>query len=157
MIPDLSYFELLIIIGAFVFGGLCKGISGVGVPIIAVPVIASVTDITLAIILIAIPSVVPNFYQVWKHREPWTRPFSLLTLCLASVIGSGVGMLVLLKINPEMLSKILGLIVIGYIAIRRWQPLNLSNQMARLLAAPVGFLAGLAGGTTGVSAPVIML
>ena len=157
MIPDFSYLELLIIIGAFVFGGLCKGISGVGVPIVAVPVIASVTDITLAIILIAIPSVVPNVYQVWKYREFWTRPFSLVTLCIASVVGSGIGVLVLLKASPEMLSKILGLIVIGYIAIRRWQPLNLSNQMARLLAAPVGFLAGLTGGTTGVSAPVIMM
>jgi uncharacterized membrane protein YfcA len=56
-----------------------------------------------------------------------------------------------------MLSKILGLIVIGYIAIRRWQPLILSNQKARLLAAPMGFFAGLAGGATGVSAPVIMM
>ena len=63
MILDISYLELLLIVGAFVFGGLCKGISGVGVPIVAVPVIASVTDITLAIILIAIPSVVPNFYR----------------------------------------------------------------------------------------------
>ena len=157
MIPDLSYLELLIIIGAFVFGGLCKGISGVGVPIITVPVIASVTDITLAIILIAIPSVVPNFYQVWKYKESWTRPFSLVALCLASVVGSGIGVLVLLKVDPGMLSKILGLIVIGYIAIRRWQPLILSNQKARLLAAPMGFFAGLAGGATGVSAPVIMM
>ena len=157
MIPDISYLELLLIVGAFVFGGLCKGISGVGVPIIAVPVIASVTDITLAIILIAIPSVVPNFYQVWKFKASWTRPFSLTTLCIASIVGSGIGVLLLLKVDPEMLSKILGLIVISYCAIRRWQPLNLSERMTQALAAPMGFLAGLAGGTTGVSAPVIMM
>jgi uncharacterized membrane protein YfcA len=157
MIPDISYLELFLIVGAFVFGGLCKGISGVGVPIIAVPVITSVTDITLAIILIAIPSVVPNFYQVWKFKASWTRPFSLTTLCIASVVGSGVGVLLLLKVDPEMLSKILGLIVISYCAIQRLQPLNLSEQMTRALAAPMGFLAGLAGGTTGVSAPVIMM
>jgi uncharacterized membrane protein YfcA len=157
MIPDISYLELLLIVCAFVFGGLCKGISGVGVPIVAVPVIASVTDITLAIILIAIPSVVPNLYQVWKFKASWTRPFSLTALCIASVIGSGIGVLILLKVDPEMLSKILGLIVISYCAIRRWQPLNLSERMTQALAAPMGFLAGLAGGTTGVSAPVIMM
>ena len=157
MILDISYLELLLIVGAFVFGGLCKGISGVGVPIVAVPVIASVTDITLAIILIAIPSVAPNFYQVWRFKTSWTRPFPLGTLCLASVIGSGIGVLILLKVDPEMLSKILGLVVISYCAIRRWQPLNLSDRMTRVLAAPTGFLAGLAGGTTGVSAPVIMM
>ena len=143
MILDISYLELLLIVGAFVFGGLCKGISGVGVPIVAVPVIASVTDITLAIILIAIPSVVPNFYQVWRFKMSWTRPFPLGTLCLASVIGSGIGVLILLKVDPEMLSKILGLVVISYCAIRRWQPLNLSEHMTRVLAAPTGFLAGL--------------
>ena len=99
MIPDLGNFELILIVGAFVFGGICKGISGVGVPIIAVPVIATVTDITLAIVLIAIPSVVPNFYQVWKFKPYWTRPFSLLTLCLASVIGSGIGVFILLKVD----------------------------------------------------------
>jgi uncharacterized membrane protein YfcA len=157
MIPDISYLELLLIVCAFVFGGLCKGISGVGVPIVAVPVIASVTDITLAIILIAIPSVVPNLYQVWKFKASWTRPFSLTTLCIASIIGSGIGVLILLKVDPEMLSKILGLIVISYCAIRRWQPLNLGERMTQALAAPMGFLAGLAGGTTGVSAPVIMM
>jgi len=157
MIPDVSHLELLLIVGAFVFGGLCKGISGVGVPIIAVPVIASVTDIRLAIILIAIPSVVPNFYQVWKFKGAWTRPFSLTTLCVASIVGSGIGVLILLKVDPEMLSKILGLIVISYCAIRRWQPINLSERMTQALTAPMGFLAGLAGGTTGVSAPVIMM
>ena len=157
MIPDISYLELLIIIGAFVFGGLCKGISGVGVPIIAVPVIASVTNIKLAIILIAIPSVVPNFYQIWKFKASWTRPFSLTTLCSASVVGSGIGVFLLLNIDPEMLSKFLGLIVVSYCAIRRWQPLNLSSRMTQLLAAPMGFLAGLAAGTTGVSAPIIMM
>lgn len=157
MIPDVSHLELLLIVGAFVFGGLCKGISGVGVPIVAVPVIASVTDITLAIILIAIPSVVPNFYQVWKFKASWTRPFSLTTLCIASIVGSGIGVLLLVKVDPAMLSRILGLIVISYCAIRRLQPLNLNKQMTQALAAPMGFLAGLAGGTTGVSAPVIMM
>ncbi len=56
-----------------------------------------------------------------------------------------------------MLSRILGLIVISYCAIRRLQPLNLNKQMTQALAAPMGFLAGLPGGTTGVSAPVIMM
>ena len=157
MILDLSYLEILLIVGAFIFGGLCKGISGVGVPMIAVPVVASVTDIALAIILIAIPSVVPNLYQAWRFKTSWTRPFSLGMLCLASVIGSGIGVFILLKVDPEMLSKILGLVVISYCAIQRWQPLNLSHHMTRVLAAPTGFLAGLAGGTTGVSAPVIMM
>tara|TARA_E500000178_G_scaffold344494_1_gene392826 strand:- start:1639 stop:2382 length:744 start_codon:yes stop_codon:yes gene_type:complete len=157
MIPDLSYLELLIIIGAFVFGGLCKGISGVGVPIIAVPVIAAVTDITLAIVLIAIPSVVPNIYQVWKYRDSWNRQFPLAPLSILSVFGSGLGIFVLLNVESKFLARILGCIVTIYIISGRLNPFYLGDSNTKLLAAPVGFLSGLAGGTTGVSAPVILM
>jgi len=97
MTPDVSSLEFLSILSAFVFGGFCKGFSGLGVPVIAVPVIASTTDLTFAIIMIAIPSVVPNFYQVWRYRKSWNHQFPLHSLSIFSVIGSGVGIFVLLN------------------------------------------------------------
>ena len=157
MTPDVSSLELLLIVSALVFGGFCKGFSGMGVPVIAVPVIASVTDLTFAIIMIAIPSVVPNFYQVWMYRQSWNRQFPLPSLSILSVIGSGVGIFVLLNAEPKLLIQILGGLIIIYVISRRLNPFDLSNTSAKLLAGPVGFFSGLAGGTTGVSAPVILM
>ena len=157
MIPDLGNFELILIMGAFVFGGICKGISGVGVPIIAVPVIATVTDITLAIVLIAIPSVAPNIYQVWKYRDSWNKQFPLGRLSILSVFGSGVGIFLLLSIESKLLAQILGGVLLIYILFGRLNPFYLSDSNTKLLAGPIGFLSGLAGGTTGVSAPVILM
>ena len=71
MILDISNLEPALIVGAFLFGGFCKGISGGGVPIIAVPVVTALTDVRLAIVLIAIPSVIQNIYQVCKYRDAW--------------------------------------------------------------------------------------
>jgi uncharacterized membrane protein YfcA len=157
MIPDISYLELLLIVCAFVFGGLCKGISGVGVPIIAVPVIAAVTDIRLAIILIAIPSVIPNIYQVWKYRSSWKQQFPLRSLSILSILGSGIGILILIEIDPKILSQGLGAILLIYIISRRLHAFSFTQAQKKFLAAPAGFLAGIAGGTTGVSAPVILM
>lgn len=128
-----------------------------GVPIIAVPVIAAVTDIALAIVLIAIPSVVPNIYQVWKYRGFWNKQFPLGRLSTLSVVGSGVGIFVLLNVESKLLSQILGGIVTIYVISGRLNPFYLGDSNTKLLAAPIGFLSGLAGGTTGVSAPVILM
>lgn len=157
MTPDISSLELLLIVSAFLFGGFCKGFSGMGVPVIAVPVIASITDLTFAIIMIAIPSVVPNFYQVWMYRQSWNRQFPLPSLSILSVIGSGVGIFVLLNAEPKLLTQILGGLLTIYVISRRLNPFYLSNSSAKLLAGPAGFFSGLAGGTTGVSAPVILM
>ena len=157
MILDISTLEITIIVFAFVLGGFCKGVSGIGVPLIAVPVKGTVTDITLAIILVAIPSVVPNFYQVWRFRNSWTGDFSLFYLSIFAIAGSGVGILILTSADPELLSQYLGVILIGYYIIRHSQPFYLNDRATRLLAGPMGFLSGLAGGMTGVSAPVILI
>ena len=157
MTPDVSSLELLFIVSAFLFGGFCKGFSGMGVPVIAVPVIASITDLTFAIIMIAIPSIVPNFYQVWMYRKSWNRQFPLPSLSILSVIGSGVGIFVLLNAEPKLLTQILGGLLTIYVISRRLSPFYLSNASAKLLAGPAGFFSGLAGGTTGVSAPVILM
>jgi len=157
MIPDISSLELLLIFIAFIFGGFCKGFTGIGVPVIAVPVIASITDITLAIIMIAIPSVMPNFYQVWRYRESWNRQFPLGWLSILSVMGSGVGIFVLLNAEPKLLAQILGGLLTIYVISRRLSPFYLNDSNAKLLASPVGFFSGLAGGSTGVSAPVILM
>ena len=154
---ELSQTGLALIVFAFIFGGLCKGISGIGVPVIAVPVIADLTNIVLAIVLIAIPSVVSNIYQVWRYRKQWNNEVNLIPLCVWAIVGSGVGIFILDSVNPSILAQILGLVLLVYILIRFLKKITLSDNTARRMAGPAGFLSGLTGGTTGVSAPVILM
>ena len=139
MIPDISYLELALIVGAFLFGGFCKGISGMGVPIIVVPVVAAVTDIRLAIVLIAIPSVIPNIYQVWKYRSAWKQQFPLRSLSILSILGSGIGILILLEIDPVILGQGLGAILLVYIISRRLNASYLTQAQKKSLQLLLDF------------------
>ena len=157
LIPYISVLELLLIVVAFICGGFCKGFFGLGVPLIAVPVIASVTNLHVAIIMIAIPSVVPNLYQVWKYRQSWNHQFPLGSLSIITVIGSGVGVYTLVNAEPKLLTQILGALLMIYLVSNLFSPFCLSASNAKLLTYPVGFFSGIAGGTTGVSAPLILI
>lgn len=90
-----------------------------GVPIIAVPVVTALTDIRLAIVLIAIPSVIPNIYQVWKYRGAWKQQFPLRSLSILPILRPGIGILILLEIDPAILGQGLGAILLVYIISRR--------------------------------------
>jgi uncharacterized protein len=158
LLDQISVFEAIGIVIAFVLGGIFKGILGLGVPVIAVPVIADAISIVLAIILISVPSVVPNIYQVWIYRHHADPDIRLLPLGIASIVGSGLGILTLTWADPAVLTQLLGLILWLYMGFRALKPsFQLSRQIARWTNAPAGFLAGLAGGLTGVSAPVILV
>ena len=50
MFLDLSLLDVTLVASAFFFADLCKGVAGIGIPIITVPVIASLADIVVAII-----------------------------------------------------------------------------------------------------------
>lgn len=158
LIDQLSTFDAVSIILAFVLGGIFKGILGLGVPVIAVPVIADAISIVLAIILISVPSVIPNIYQVWAYRKHVDPDIRLIPLGVASIVGSGLGILTLTFTDPDILTRLLGLILWLYMGFRALKPaFQLSRRIARWTNAPAGFLAGLAGGLTGVSAPVILV
>lgn len=158
LLDQMSLLETVGIVAAFVLGGIFKGILGLGVPVIAVPVIADAVSIVLAIILISVPSVVPNIYQVWAYRHHVDPDIRLLPLGIASVVGSGLGILTLTSVDPALLTRLLGLILWLYMGFRALKPsFQLSRRIARWTNAPAGFLAGLAGGLTGVSAPVILV
>jgi uncharacterized membrane protein YfcA len=50
-------------------GGLAKGITGVGLPILAVPVLASFTSVEQAVVLMVLPSIAANGWLVLTHRK----------------------------------------------------------------------------------------
>ena len=50
-------------------GALAKGITGVGLPILAVPVLASFTSVEEAVVLMVLPSIAANGWLVVTHRK----------------------------------------------------------------------------------------
>ena len=56
----MNVYELLIVAAAVILGSLVKGTTGLGLPLTAVPVIASFVGVQDAVVIMAAPTAVSN-------------------------------------------------------------------------------------------------
>ena len=147
--------DSVIIIGlAFAFGGILKGATGVGAPILAVPVVAVFFDIPFAVTIFSLPNLLPNIWQAWAYRDqrmPWNFA---ARFAIAGGVGAAVGTFLLIRLPTEFLSLFLAGMVFVYIGFRLFQPKwRLGYPLAVKLALPIGLFAGALQGSSGLSAP----
>ena len=107
-------FILTIIMITFLLAGSIKGVVGFGLPAISLGVLAIVIDLTSAMALMLLPSLVTNAWQAFSGgngklivRRIW--PFLLLA---AVPIMPAAGALV--TFNPLLLSMLLGVLLVAY-------------------------------------------
>ena len=148
----------LIIVGlAFATGGVLKGATGVGAPLIAVPVMTSFVDIRFAVAVFVVPNLVVNLIQSVIYWRALTNKFFLLILCLSAGPGAFAGSLVLHRASGGALEMMMAALVLFYVGFRLCKPSwQLSMPVARKLNLPVGFLAGFLQGAFGISAPATL-
>ncbi|MEO4040386.1 sulfite exporter TauE/SafE family protein [Hoeflea sp. CAU 1731] len=151
---DISFFSLAIIACALFLGGLVKGATGAGTPIVAVPVIAAFMDIRLAVVIMVIPNLVTNVWQQWQYRA-WRLPDRFaLRFAVAGGLGAFSGSVLLTTLDGDILSILLVAAVFAYIGIRIGRPdFRLSFARASQIAFPMGFVGGMLQGMAGISAP----
>ncbi len=149
--------SVVVVIVAIVAGGLFKGATGLGLPLVAIPIMASTVGLPYAISIMIVPILVSNIWQVWEFRRAREDPklgFLPWFLVLAGV-GVATGTLFLKLLPADVLALILGCGLLLYFAFRLMRPhFVLTTRHAKRLAAPMGLLSGLLHGATGVSGPI---
>jgi len=151
-----DYGELALILMAVAVGFFAKGMTGVGGPLLAVPVVAAFTSVEFAVAVIAIPTLVANVWLLLQTRDAANsvRRY-LVPMLVAGTVGVFIGVLLLVSADNNWLSLMLALLVIAYIIWYLANPsFRLSERTAQRLAAPVGLIGGGIHGATGISAPV---
>jgi uncharacterized membrane protein YfcA len=146
-----------VIFAALAAGAVVKGATGMGLPLVALPVLASFFGLTHAIGLLVVPVLVSNAWQVVRLRGE--RGGDALGFMPAFLIAVAVGVVAgtwLLKTLPERyLVVALGLLLVVYVVMRLLRPsILIGPGLARKAGAPVGLAAGILNGATGISAPV---
>lgn len=141
----------------FVAGGV-KGVIGLGLPLTAISILGSVVDLRTAIAYIAVPVVATNLYQAFEGGRvlEMLRRYWLLNSC--AVAGTWMGAEILFLVDPRILTTLLGLVVVAYVAINvtRFR-LHISDAAAPWVGPPLGILSGLLTGTTGsVGIPIAL-
>jgi uncharacterized membrane protein YfcA len=140
---------------AIFFGGLMKGVVGIGAPLVATPVIAHTYDVPTAIAVMTVSLAVSSFWQAWEHRRAPIARNTLLLLLGGCALGVLVGTHLLGVTADAWLEVVLAILVFAYVAVHVTRPdLGLSARAALRAALPVGLTTGVLQGTTGVSTPV---
>ena len=62
---NLDFQTVIIMIVAFALGGLVKGATGAGSPVIAIPVLTVFFDAKLAVAIMAVPNLFSNLVQIF--------------------------------------------------------------------------------------------
>jgi len=149
-LESLAIMALAIGAGAFV-----KGVIGVGLPVIAVPVLAIFFGVPKSIALLLVPILLTNGWQIFQYRKARAEAWFLPWLLATAVPGILAGTWLLTRLPERQLSMALGAIVICYIALRLLHPsFSISRSVARWLVPFAGFISGALQGSTGISAPV---
>jgi len=155
---NLGSISLTITIAGLFFGGLCKGAIGIGLPLIAVPIVALFVSVPKALSLLAIPLFVTNIYQLFQggHAKAVIQRFWGITLAL--VIGIGLGTQILVSLDTKTLYLIMGLVVLAYPLIRLAGPsIQVSAKKERQIGPPIAFGSGFLGGISGFFAPPLLV
>lgn len=147
--------EYLYIALGFAVGGILKGATGAGAPIVAIPIIALYFDVPMAIAVFVMPNLVSNSLQIWTHRATRVPAAFLVPFAGAGVLGAGLGTLILASVPTDALKLAVAVAVVAYIVFRLFRPdWRLEMETAQKVAAPVGLVAGVLQGASGISAPV---
>ncbi len=146
---------LILAVLAIGFGSLAKGITGVGLPILAVPVLASFTSVEEAVVLMVLPSVAANGWLVATHRK-WEVLLMHRRFLLFGLAGGLIGTWLLSILDDRWLKLILavwlGIYLLQYFS-RRSYDQYFRGQFG--LDSILGMAAGTIQGASGISAPIV--
>lgn len=148
--------ELVVILVAIGLGSFIKGVTGSGLPQIAIPVMATFLGVERAVVIMALPGVVTNTWLLWRYRSHLRATRDLPVLLVTGIIGAVLGTIGLQRANAAVLSLVLaaaiGLYLVVFVSKAR---VEVTAAVSRYSSPPVGLVAGLLQGATGMSGPVL--
>lgn len=148
---------LLAVVCVILFAGLVHGTLGLGFPMVATPILATMMDVRSAILITLLPTIAVNIASIINSRSSLasTRPF--IPLVGFAILGSIAGATVLAVTDPAPFRIVLAGLILFYL----WSNLRISKQWldhnSLLAMAGFGVLAGLAAGTTNVMVAVLII
>jgi uncharacterized membrane protein YfcA len=148
---------LAAVAGAFVIGGVVKGLLGVGLPLVIVPLLALVIPSPKAIALMGIPIVLSNVWQAADsgHVGYAIRRFAVLLFTLA--VATAITARLALGLPVVTLNRMVAAALLVAVALMVWHPqLDIDARSERRWSAAVGTLSGMMGGVSSLMGPLLI-
>ena len=147
---DLSSPHVLIIAAVFFLAGIVKGVTGMGLPTVAMGVLGAIMSPVTAASLLIVPSFVTNVWQLFTGPS-FVALVSRLWQLLGIVVGTVAGSRLLTSADTKWTTIGLGVALTlygGFSLLGR--PLSVSARIERPLSPVIGLATGAVTGGTGV-------
>jgi uncharacterized membrane protein YfcA len=135
----------------FIAAGLVKGITGMGLPTVAMGLLSILLPLPVAAALLVIPSLVTNVWQLFSGPSLIGILRRLWLMMLFIMLGTIGGAALLMSIDPSWSSFGLGIALIFYAGYALLSPVFIVPRKAEKWLSPaIGGITGLVTGATGV-------
>ncbi len=148
----IDLFTISVIAGAFLIGGIVKGVIGLGLPTVSLALLALTIDLTSAMALILVPSILTNVWQSMFGGSAKVILRRLWPFLLVATLTVWIGALALTHVDLSLLSALLGLLLVIYSVVNLGGfHFNISGQHETWIGLVMGFMNGVFTGMTGSS------
>ncbi|MCG6207324.1 sulfite exporter TauE/SafE family protein [Rhodopseudomonas sp. HC1] len=142
---------LLLIAAVFAFAGFIKGVIGLGLPTVAIGLLAVVMPPAHAMAIVIVPAIVTNIWQTFAGSYLSDILRRLWPLMLGSVIGIRLGSGLMTGPYARYGTLVLGglLVIHGIVGLSRVR-FHVAPAQEKWIGGPVGLITGVVSAATGV-------
>ncbi|WP_019831896.1 sulfite exporter TauE/SafE family protein [Sphingomonas sp. PR090111-T3T-6A] len=146
-----SYSLIAAIVATFFAAGVVKGVSGMGLPTVAMGVLGSLLSPLAAASLLLVPSFVTNVWQLFTGPRFGALLGRLWPMMVTIVLGTMIGSALLTGSRTHLTTVGLGVALMTYAAYTLLgRPFHVSARREPWLSPLIGLATGLVTGVTGV-------
>jgi uncharacterized membrane protein YfcA len=159
VLSTMSFDRTQLLVGAaLLFAAFVKGVTGLGFPLIATPMVALLLDIRTAVTILILPNLLMDSAQVIRGGFPYDVFRRFAGLIAPTIIGVFLGTMVLVKLPLWMLNFCLGVLVVVFVfssALRF--DFTISPRAEKVLGPVCGFISGILNGMTNAAGPALAI
>ena len=146
------------VVCCMIVAGLLKGTIGVGMPVVALPLLSLFIDIKSAAMLLSMPLIFSNLPQALEGGNTGRCLMQLLPVILGTIPGLFLGVQALLALDANLAKSAAGvlLMVVGCVTLLAPR-LHLQSRFVFPSGIAFGFLGGILGGIAAMSGPLVFI
>lgn len=143
--------SICLLSATFIGAGMVKGVTGMGLPTVAMGVLGAIMSPLTAAAILIVPSFVTNVWQMLAGRGTLRLMRRLWAMMLCIVLGTFMGTRLLVIVDPVWAGRVLGLALIAYAAYALFLPtLSVPERLESWLSPVIGMVTGVLTGVTGI-------
>jgi uncharacterized protein len=146
------------VVCSLIVAGLLKGTIGVGMPVVALPLLSLFIDIKSATMLLSVPLIFSNLPQALEGGKTGQCLMQLMPVFLGMIPGLLLGVRVLLALDGDVAKIIAGLVLMGVAGVTLLAPkLRIQSRWVLPTGITFGFFGGILGGIAAMAGPLVFI